>query len=502
MKENLRLHPFLIAIYPVLYLYSENIRQLSVSVVLLPIVVSSALVLLFLLVGKQWLGNVDRSAMCVSVFFVWLFSYSAVRSIIVFEIAGMQLYRHRYFILIWILVLIVFLALAVKVRLNYAKITRALNVFAMLLVLLPLWTLVTYRSNERVSPRLSTAPANQGMINGLTKIDSLPNIYYIILDAYTGQSGLNRYLDFDNSRFVQFLRSRGFFVAEDSHSNYAWTSLSLASSLNMIYLPVTPHHTGSDTLQVADTVSEYEWIQNSEARDFLQSLGYNYVDLSIWSTRIFVSPKDYTYQYFTSEFNLSLLRMTILNRPLVENYFLGRVKRERTLKTIDDLRKVVDTVGPVFVYAHLLVPHHPYVFDSTGNLPAPHKLIAELGSETAMYLSQLLYANRRMEEIIDVILSKSKTPPIIVLQSDHGAYQLAGNADGNMRLRMSILNAFYLPGENKGKLYDCVTPVNTFRLIFDSYFGTKYGLLEDENFFSKMESYRRLINVTDQLQKQ
>ena len=501
MKNTLPLHPFLIAIYPVLFLYSENIRQLSVSVVLVPLVFFGVSALILLLIGKRFLGNSERAALCVSIFFVWLFSYSVVRSTIAFEIAGMQLYRHMYFILIWTAVLLISLLLAVKVLLDYVKISKVLNIFAVLLILFPFLTITSDRYNQSTSPGSKAAPLRNGDISLSVRTDTLPDIYYIILDSYTGQKALKQYLDFDNSSFVHFLRSKGFFVAEDSHSNYAWTDLSVASTLNMDYLPTTPKSRASDTLQVDGTVSEYDLIRNSRARDFLESLGYKFVDLSIWSNQLFVTSNDYLYEYFTNDFNLSLLQMTILDRPLVENYILARVKRERILRTFDDLRSVVDAQGPVFVYAHFLIPHHPYVFDRTGNMHPFYLPRTENGSEKNRYLEQLLYANKEMEKTIDVILTKSTRIPIIVVQGDHGADQLGEGELVNARMRMSILNAYYLPDKGKKALYETITPVNTFRVIFNTYFGANLPLLPDEAFFSKNEPNPKLINITPLLRQ-
>ncbi len=61
---------------------------------------------------------------------------------------------------------------------------------------------------------------------------------------------------------------------------------------------------------------------------------------------------------------------------------------------------------------------------------------------------------------------------------------------------MSILNAYYLPGFDQSKLYKSVSPVNSFRLVFNHYFGTKYPLLEDETFLydTKLKAWD---NITD-----
>jgi hypothetical protein len=53
---------------------------------------------------------------------------------------------------------------------------------------------------------------------------------------------------------------------------------------------------------------------------------------------------------------------------------------------------------------------------------------------------------------------------------------------------MKVLNAYYLPGVNAQLLYPSITPVNTFRLVFDQYFGGQFGLLEDKSYYSVYES--------------
>lgn len=61
--------------------------------------------------------------------------------------------------------------------------------------------------------------------------NSLPDIYYIIVDGYGRSDLLKELFEYDNSTFLQFLSDRGFYVAEAAHSNYVQTSLSIASSL-------------------------------------------------------------------------------------------------------------------------------------------------------------------------------------------------------------------------------------------------------------------------------
>ena len=51
-------------------------------------------------------------------------------------------------------------------------------------------------------------------------------------------------------------------------------------------------------------------------------------------------------------------------------------------------------------------------------------------------------------------------------------------------MRMSILNAYYVNAETKTSLYATITPVNSFRIIFNHYFGYNLPLLEDTSYYS------------------
>jgi len=94
------------------------------------------------------------------------------------------------------------------------------------------------------------------------------------------------------------------------------------------------------------------------------------------------------------------------------------------------------------------------------------------------YVNQVEYIDSRMIPILQYILSKSKVPPIILLMGDNG---LSGN-----NLNANLM-AFYLPN-GRGKLYPTISPVNAFRVIFDSYFDGNYPLLPDQTYISDIKT--------------
>jgi len=125
----------------------------------------------------------------------------------------------------------------------------------------------------------------------------------------------------------------------------------------------------------------------------------------------------------------------------------------------------------------LLIPHVPFVFNPDGSIVTDplfyNGKLSWPGDDEHRkigYGNQVQFIDQQMVAIFSTILAESKTPPIVVINGDHG---LMGPN------RYEILNAYYLPGDGAKQLYPTISPVNSFRLIFDTYFGTHYGLLDD-----------------------
>jgi len=93
--------------------------------------------------------------------------------------------------------------------------------------------------------------------------------------------------------------------------------------------------------------------------------------------------------------------------------------------------------------------------------------------------------------LVENIIHNSSTPPIIIIQSDHGA------ANASPPERMEILNAYYLPGGGNELLYQNISPVNTFRIIFNHYFGGDFDLLEDTSYHSEYGEVIEFITPHD-----
>ena len=104
--------------------------------------------------------------------------------------------------------------------------------------------------------------------------NTLPDIYYIILDGYGRSDVLQELYDYNNSQFISSLEDKGFVVATDSHSNYIHTTLSLASPLIWIYRDNIGDGIGEDYQSLEPTA---EMIRHSRLRAFLEERGYQSV---------------------------------------------------------------------------------------------------------------------------------------------------------------------------------------------------------------------------------
>jgi len=94
----------------------------------------------------------------------------------------------------------------------------------------------------------------------------------------------------------------------------------------------------------------------------------------------------------------------------------------------------------------------------------------------------VIFINKQIKAIVRDILANADRQPVIVIQGDHGSIQVQGDA------RMAILNAYYLPGDDPAPLYASISPANTFRVIFNRYFGGSYPLLEDVSYYSTYQA--------------
>jgi hypothetical protein len=493
--NTLIFHPFFFAAYPALALLSTNIEEVSPVVVVRPLLVSLLLALIlfgiFRLVSRNW----QKAALCSSLILVLFFSYGHIYDFLkTVSLGGLVLGRHRLLGVAFLLILGVGFWL-VLTRLRHSEnLTQFLNLVSVIAILLPA---------AQISFKLATAntienkpPAEQTNTTPLQAPKDPPDVYYIILDTYTRGDVLKDKLGYDNAPFLNALAAEGFYIAGCSRSNYAETSLSLSSSLNMTYLDKLDIDMRPGTTELGKL---HRYIQYNQVRADLEAIGYKtvafeneYIWLQISDADIYLKPGSHSLLIqqlipFESLFLrgtaavILLDAQTIWARSLTTQIVSPYSEHiAQQLFLLDSMETIAQIPGPKFVYAHVLIPHSPFVFAADGSIQTDILYFSNSGRAADEehyrqgYINGVQYVNSRIIQIVRNILRQSKTPPIIIIQGD----------TGDDISRMSILNAYYLPGGNYSNLYPSITPVNTFRVVFNTLYGTNYEMLDDVSYFS------------------
>lgn len=147
--------------------------------------------------------------------------------------------------------------------------------------------------------------------------------------------------------------------------------------------------------------------------------------------------------------------------------------------------------GPKFVFAHIVAPHGPFVIGPNGEAVSSPPLIDGEFTDgyRQAYADQARYVDTRLEEILGVLLSNTGTPPVIVVQADHGPR--LGSVEDSFR----ILNAYFYP-DAVDEIYPTITPVNSFRLIFNSVFGSDLAPLVDASYYSAESDPTDMVDIS------
>jgi hypothetical protein len=502
--KTLTVHPFLMGIYPALALYAVNADQLEFLAVFRSLAIVSLVtaVLLFLLklARVRW----QRGGLAISITYALFFSFGHVYlAVNQWKAARPLLGQMSVLMALWSAAWILSVWAVIRLLKSLDGMTLFLNVVTLFLTASTILTLTFNAFTGRPSGKVDLFPLPQS--NGGVALEQKPDIYYVILDGYAREDLLQEIFSYDNSELIRFLESRGFYVAKRSTSNYGQTAVSLASSLNFDYINSFAESVGKDSANYGPL---HDLIQNNRARRFLERQGYHFVSFETGYSITEIQDSD-TYIAFGIPLN-NFEMMLLQNSAAVvwlDQSFNARY-RDRITGGFDRLGDLSGVPSPKFVFAHTMAAHAPYVFKSNGQplettgSQVVHDAGEEIHAHIEVYTGQITYINRLIEETVDEILNSSEREPVIILQADHGSavYMDWRSRDRTcMHERMSIFNAYYLPGGKTNRLYPEITPVNTFRVVFDAYFDTRLGLLEDKNYYSIWERPYEMFDVTSEL---
>lgn len=493
---RLTIHPFLLAALPIVFLYNHNLRTHPISAVelLIPLGISLGFTLTVWLLLSWSLHHPIKAGIVTSLFLILFFLYGHV-----FMALNHKLARHEYLGLTWLALLLAGVTLTVRAQRNLIGLNLFLNLLGIAILLtnlaglLPALFALCRKKGTAVQTERERIPANG-------QDTTRPDIYYIILDGYARSDVLQSEYGLDNTQFIRALEDLGFRVAQYSRSNYSQTHLSLASSLNFSYLDSLVERQGAESGNRAGLI---RMIQDSRVAHILRQHGYQLVNFASGYEGVGLKNADRQLgpRWALSEFQNVLISTTPL--PILLDWVSPRnqydLHRDRILYTLNNLPAIAHGQHPVFVFAHIAGAHPPFVLGANGEKVRPagyfrmtdggdfctverQKVLEEY---VAGYGRQLRFINLKILEVVKRILDNSPQPPVIILQGDHGAGSVLNWDEpdwSEIPARLAILNALYAPFELG--FYDSITPVNTFRLIFNHLFATGFPLLPDRSYFS------------------
>ncbi|MCK4824197.1 hypothetical protein KA005_51070, partial [bacterium] len=241
MRKTLRNYlipfPFLFSIYPVLSLIAFNISEMSLEDGIRALILSMFLTLIIYILLAVVIRNPIKSSMLTTLIVVMIFSYGhsydIVNSVTIF---GNSLGRHRYLVIVYIAIFVIAFWLVLRSERNMISLTKILNIISFSLLIIPLYQIIDYQLERRQAYKEIRNEVYLESGVSRTRDQPAPDVYYIITDGYPRNDFILQYMNMDNSYFVDYLESKGFFVAECSQSNYTTTSGSMAATLNMDYL--------------------------------------------------------------------------------------------------------------------------------------------------------------------------------------------------------------------------------------------------------------------------
>ena len=529
MKRIIIIYPFFFALYPVLGLYSRNLTEIQPWEVVRPIIIALVATAFVIWLLHFILKDRERAAF-LAAFFIFFYSASelAYRVIEGYFIHGLSESFHRAILIFVIPILALLGSRAVwdKYMLPARRklMVEYLNLVSIIILVFPLYNISSFwikAADDTPKPWSNYIGANeppQSLANGDT-----PDIYYIILDGYGRADILSALYGYDNSPFLDGLRERGFFVGDQSQSNYLRTSLSITSSLNMEYINFTADLAGVES---KNRIPMFELASNNRARQLLQDAGYKFVlidsgsaftrfyDAEYFLTPFLTRPNLFEMWFYSTTALGALYEPELPITPFLQQYLpVAGYSTHRIfiLDALDKLSSVPEIPGPKFVFSHIIAPHPPFVLDKNGRALQPRypyvtgdgaSFVADEEFYKQGYIGQVEYLNKRILAVMDDILKKSIRPPVIIIQGDHGPGLLImhdDTSDSCLWERASILNAYFFPEGKTNLLYPSISPVNTFRSVFNTFFGTSFELFPDQTYFSLFEVPYNFIDVTDKV---
>lgn len=521
-KINLTLIlPWILAFYYVAFPFMINMQKLWISYFFKSLLLILAITTIFYYLSFLIIKKFELCALIVSLFLILFNSYGLIIGAVAPKFGTIPWITDHYtlFILLSGFGYYLFIGIVLYGLASWMERSKALksiikifiSILTLILVIGTISLLIYkqiyvsvnsnfYHTWENFISQNTTIPQND--------LSEKRDIYLIVLDGYGSNEILQDIYGYDNSWFTDELKSLGFIVVPNGKTNYSQTRTSFSSFLNMQYLSEILDQVGKKSIDARPLIT---MISDNLVTSNLRSIGYSITNLQ--------SEFEYTENMRA---NIKLNRKPFinnLNQMIIYNSGIYPILHESLFQWHrDDVNYPLSQLGnlqkypsPKFVMAHIYSPHPPFVFDASGTaITPPYRYngadadgVIEISSQEyykKQYIEQLQYLSARALETVKAIQKNNDLEPIIILCGDHGPGLTVSQKDiedSNHYERMHILNALYLPDIDPSVITEQHTHVNTFRIIFNEYFGGNYPILENRSFASNETFPYDFLDVTE-----
>jgi hypothetical protein len=286
------------------------------------------------------------------------------------------------------------------------------------------------------------------------------NVYLIVPDMFVGPEVMK--LQYKSKYdFTKNLKEKGFKIIKNPRSNAPATGYSMPHFFKMKYYL-------KDGQVISDEEYEKIWLFPSafEVRKEFHKRGYNYymADDGSYIRCLGYEDKCFPKKAFPNRYDFNFLLQSMFFKLYeIQNRKLGSFGFKKLIELKDMIEYLPKPEKrPFFLYVHVSMPHPPIRLDENCK-PLKNRTYTSADS----YEKQAICASKMIDKTVDKILSRDPNA-IIIVQSDHGA-RFANKANNWLEAYNASFNnltAFKLPKKCEKYLYDNMSPVNSFRLVF------------------------------------
>jgi len=494
-KGQIILHPFLISLFPIFFLFSLNVHEVPINDIFFPIIISISITFVAWIILRKIFDGV-KAGNILSLFLLLFVTYGNIRVILNdtgdtnLQLFSSNLILGTIFLSIGILGIIFF-----RRTQENKKINSIFNVVAITIILILIMNVAIFFIENPID---SSYEYFQDIPLIKKDIQEKPDVFVFILDEFAGKEQLMMDFNYDLNSFNKLLNEREFYIPKTSLSNYPNTGLSIPSLLNMDYLEFLTSDLDEKSKDMRIPLILRD--QNNVMKIFKIN-GYDiisfYGGLDATGDALIVNEKLCSFGTINTDlrknFVLTYLPLSYFNDILLANF--QNEKLQCVFSYIEDYK--TKESQPTYHHIHIRLPHHPFIYDSNGNFLS-YKIKSD---DKDAYLQQLIFTEKKILELVDII-QKESPESVIMIISDHG-YRSDINweepSDDDLIRGFNVITSFYFPGK-EFTMDEKISLVNVYRIFFNEYFDYELPILTDKQFWYNPSNPYIHFDVTEKLE--